>query len=254
MATRMPPPARRLPPGAPLPPLPPRAPTKNGRPLGHEVSRANKPTPEGATHNGKGQAVARPQQRVNNWNSRHQLILYMDIAGERVIDIANKLNMAPGSISAIKGSPLYQTQKTALLETLAGTTFENLKDLIASPRIAIKNIEVVASIRDNEMQESKDRLGAARIISREVDRVFPRTTKREETRDIRISIDAGKLARIAGTLQEIGAASSALTADDVLDITPYTDESSAPISAKSIEEFRDECIAAESADPADDEG
>jgi len=182
------------------------------------------------------QDETRPRTERVNWNNRHQLVLWMDIAGERVADIAKKVGYAATSVSAIRASPLYQQQRAMLYEKLAGTRFDNLIDFLKSPLVAIRNIEVMLAVRDDPGEHGGDpkvRLAAAKAISHEVDRAFPRTTKHEEEKTIRVSLDGAKLARIATALHEAGAVPIDVTPEEPNDGRP-------PISAKSIEQLRTE--------------
>lgn len=170
---------------------------------------------------------------------RHTLILYMDLAGERVVDIALKLDMHPATVSGIRCSPLYQAQRERIIEQITAGKFENLLDFIRAD--AIKNVEVAVSIRDNELEETKDRLGAVRVLQKEVDRVYPRITKSSHTeeRTVKITIGAEKLARIGTALREVGA-----LLPDSIDIEALSSdtEPEPAIRAQSIDELRAELL------------
>lgn len=184
------------------------------------------------------------------FTSRHSLILYMDIAGERGIDIALKLGMHPSSVSAIKGSPLYAVHKQQLMEQLAGVKFDNLLDLIRAD--AVKNVEMMIEMRDKIEKnggEPKHVLKAAQLLQKEADRVFPRqTSKHTEERVVRINIDGDKMRRIATALHEIGAraegaVAAGVTADDVLELDATRDDAPPLFDATSIDEARNALLA-----------
>lgn len=182
------------------------------------------------------------------FTSRHTLVLYMDVAGESTTDIALKLDMHPGSISAIKGSPLYQVHKEQLLESLAQQKFSNLLDLIKSD--SVRNVEMMIEMRDKlerNQGEPKHSISAMRMLQKETDRVYPRITnsKHTEERTIKISIDGDKMRRIATVLHEIGArAEHAIDAETVVDLDLTRDDEPALISSQSIDEARDALLEA----------
>lgn len=180
---------------SPLPPIPPRA-HPMPRPPRHEANEV--PVAAGAT--------AKSGKKIQNWNSRHNLILWMDIAGLGTHEIANNVNMHPSSVSAIKSSELYQTQKTMLMEKLTQSTLSDVIDIIRQD--APKNVKFLIDMRDKVTEHGGDprvRVAAARQLAHETDRVYPRKTEHHEERVIRISLDAPHLHRLAGALRDIGA-------------------------------------------------
>lgn len=187
-----------------------------------------------------------PSKRAT-FTVRHQLIMYMELAGERVSDIALKLGMHPSSVSAIKASPLYQVHRAQLLESLTQNKLDSFLDFIRND--AVKNVEFAVKVRDSELEETKNRLGAARMMQKEADRVFPRITKSHHTeeRTVRITLGQERLARIAGAMAEIGA----LAADGIIDaemFDPNAPDAPPLISAQSIDDLREELLdAAETA-------
>jgi hypothetical protein len=145
------------------------------------------------------------QNHPVNWNHRHQMILYMHLMGQRTKDIAETLGYAADRVSSILNSPLFQSQKDALLRDLQGKTIEDLVELIR--RDAPTNFQALVSLRDQFADhggDAKVRLGAARAISREQDRVWPRRTEHTEERTIRIVIDQSALNRMGTAMKEIG--------------------------------------------------
>lgn len=191
-----------------------------------------------------------PSKRAR-FTTRHTLILYMDLAGERNTDIALKLGMHPNSVSALKSSPLYQLHRTQLLEALSQNKLDSLLDLIRND--AVKNVEFAINVRDNDLEETKNRLGAARMLSKEVDRVYPRITKSHHTEErvVRITLGQEKLGRIANALRELGDLDG-----DALDADFYDpnapDPAPAPISAQTLDEVRQELLDAAQRTAAED--
>lgn len=185
-----------------------------------------------------------PSKR-SRFTTRHSLVMYMDLAGERTVDIALKLGMHPNSVSALKSSQLYQFHRDELLSQLTERKFENLLDLIRSD--SVKNAEFLISVRESNLEETKDRLGAARALQKEADRVYPRhTTKHVEERIVKVTIGAEKMARIANALREV----EAIEAESIpLDDYDPTQPDDVPlIRAQSIDEARNELLdAAQSA-------
>lgn len=181
-------------------------------------------------------AQVSPSKR-RSFTTRHQLILWMDVAGVRTTDIALKLGMHPNSVSAIKSSPLYIVHRDQLLEQLKGLSFENVLDLIQHD--AVRNVEFAISVRNDTMEDTKNRIAAARMMQKEVDRVYPRMTnsKHTEERIVKIEIGGEQMRRIAGALREIGAT----VADEDI-IEPEFEIPSDIIEAKSIDEMRTDLL------------
>lgn len=244
------------PPGA-VPPIPPRrknpAYVAQGKRIAAMSPAHRKGTtigPDGVERHGNGKIVnpdGNGHTNLKNWNPRHQLILWMDIAGRRGVDIAQELGMLPPSVSAIRNSPLYQAQKDALIEKLTGSTLEDIMEMIR--RDAPKNLQVLIDLRDRiELHggDPKVILGAAKQMSHESDRVWPRKTHHVEDRTIRISIEAAQLNRLAGALREIGHAIPAELVEATEDVTD------APFAAQSIDELLTQCRADDAARNADE--
>jgi len=195
----------------------------------------------GAEKRPKNAADIAPGKR-NVFTTRHQLILWMDVAGMRVVDIALRLEMHPTSISAIRSSPLYNVHKQQLMEQMKGFSFENMLDLIRSD--AVKNVQFAIDVRSNELQDTKERLGAARLLQKEADRVYPRMTnsKHTEERVVRIEIGGEQMRRISNAMREIGAP---VDEADIVEpeFTPVND-GRPPIEAKSIDAMREDLLRA----------
>lgn len=206
------------------------------------MSPGNKPGvtvgPDGVARHGNGKIVNNDDNRERpvNWNSRHQLILWMDLAGQSVTEIARQVGMMHPSVSAIRSSPLYQTQKAQLTEKLMGSTLENLMEMIR--RDAPQNLQVLINLRDKIDANGGDPkivLGAAKQLSHETDRLYPRKTHHVEDRTIRLTIEAAQLNRLAGALREIGhnVPVELIEATDGI----YSDPDAPPLSGKSVEEL-----------------
>lgn len=120
--------------------------------------------------------VARPDRLRNRpatWTQRHQLVLYLYIAGRRTSEIAAELRYSPHRVSMIINSPLFQDRKAALLRQLEGATHGDLLDAIR--REAIPNFEFLQGLRDDETVPVQIRLRAAQTIAEQLDRVLPRS-------------------------------------------------------------------------------
>ena len=216
------------------------------------ISPANKPgirtiDPEtGRIKNGNGTFAHKPGEhyskpgRIVNWKSIHQLILWMDVAGMSKADIAAQIKYNPQTIRAIIGSPLYQVQKQQLYETLQTSGLQGILERIRVD--APKNIEFLIKARDTDEIKMGHRMAAAKQLSREVDRVYPRTTKHVEDRVVRITIDGQKLSRLTSALQEMGAP---IDAELIEGVQNAPTEGAPPLSGKSIEQLMAELRAAE---------
>ena len=145
---------------------------------------------------------------MQNWKHRHTLILYMHVAGQRTKDIAAALGMNEGSVGVVVRSPLFQTQKDQLLQELKTATIEDVIELIR--RDAPENLKFLIEMRSSG-EDDKVRLGAARVLSHEADRVWPRRTEHKEERVLRLAIDHESLQKIAAAFQDLG---------DPIDVTP----------------------------------
>lgn len=182
--------------------------TKNGRPPGWQAQKARVgqtfTNRNGDTVNSQGQIPARAdgKKKPTNFTDRHRVILWMDIAGQRVVDIAAAVKMHPQSVSAIRTSEVYHVQKQLLLEQLQTQTFGDVLEMIR--RDVPRNLQVLIDLRDNNLDD-KLRLAAARQLSREADRVYPRKTEHVEERTIRVELDGTHLNRLAAALREVGA-------------------------------------------------
>lgn len=212
----------------PLPSIPPRAvprvPTKAEYAAGMRTKNGRDP---GWKAHAEGKKAARPGQRITNWNSRHNLILWMDIAGMGTQLIAEQINMHPSSISAIKSSELYQTQKLMLTEKLTESTLSNVIDIIRAD--VPKNVQFLIDMRDKINEHGGDprvRVSAARQLSHEADRVYPRKSEHHEERVVRISIDAPQLHRLACALHDVGAA---IPTEVIEELDPHNVDDSRPI-------------------------
>ena len=99
----------------------------------------------------------------------------MHVAGKRPKEIAAALGYSPHRVSTIISSPLFQERKAALLDELRETTLGDLLEQIRSE--AIPNLAFLISIRDDPRRHLRERLRAARVISAELDRVYPRKAR-----------------------------------------------------------------------------
>ncbi len=121
-----------------------------------------------------------------NWSHRHELVLRMHLAGKRAKKIAAALGYSPHRASTIVSSPLFQERKAALLEQLRETSLNDLLKQIQSE--AIPNLKFLISIRDDPTRHVRERLRAARVISAEVDRVYPRTGRGRDAGDVPVRV------------------------------------------------------------------
>lgn len=136
-------------------------------------------------------------------NQKHQLMLYMVLAGKRTKDIASALNYHPNRVSTIINSPLFKAQLDELRNSLHDMTFADFLERIRQE--VIKNFEFKVNLRDNEKAMDSIRLQAARDISTDVDRLYPKIERREEEKTIHISLDERSLqAMVTAVAQATG--------------------------------------------------
>lgn len=151
--------------------------------------------------------------KLKRWNSRHQQILWMDVAGARTSDIAAQLDFSPQWVSAVKSSELYQRMKQQFVDKLQTETFEDLcREL---KKQAIPNVRAMAEVRDNYFEETKDRVAAARVIEGAVDRVYPRVRHIEKNEsNVTLSLSATLVSRLEDAMRaDAGPAGGAIEAD-----------------------------------------
>jgi len=140
-----------------------------------------------------------------NWNSRHQLILYMDVSGLRTREIAARVGMHEVRVATVKTSPLYQKQKAELLEELKAKTLGTLLEQIQ--RDAPKNLHTLQQLRDDlshHLGDPKVRISAAKALQHEVDRVYPRKTERSEERTVTLQVGEETMKKMVGVLDMLG--------------------------------------------------
>ncbi len=146
----------------------------------------------------------RNRNRPTNWSQRHQLVLYMHIAGRRTKDIADALAYHPARVSAIIHSPLFEAKKAELLDELLGTTHDDLLEEIR--REAIPNLEFLVGLRDDPAKHGGDvrvRLRAAKAIAEQVDRVLPKRGEELEDHTVQVNFDEATLRRMAAVMAEV---------------------------------------------------
>lgn len=124
-------------------------------------------------------------------NQKHQLMLYMVLAGKRTKDIADALGYHPNRVSTIINSPLFKAQLDELRGSLHDMTFADFLERIRQE--VIKNFDFKVQLRDNTQAMDSIRLQAARDISADVDRLYPKIERREEEKTIHISLDERSL-------------------------------------------------------------
>ncbi len=153
------------------------------------------------------------RNRPTNWSQRHQLVLYMHIAGRRTKDIAEALGYHPARVSAIVHSPLFEAKKAELLRE---TSHEALLEEIR--REAIPNLEFLVALRDDPTRHRGDarvRLRAAKAIAEQVDRVLPKRHDEVEDRTIPVNFDEATLQRMAAAMTEVRGEAAPAMDDDL---------------------------------------
>lgn len=131
------------------------------------------------------------RNQIAKVNQKHQLMLYMVLAGKRTKDIAEALRYHPNRVSTIINSPLFKAQLDELRGSLHDLTFADFLERIRQE--VVRNFDFKVQIRDNEKAMDSVRLQAARDISTDVDRLYPKVERREEERTIHISLDERSL-------------------------------------------------------------
>lgn len=152
------------------------------------------------------------RNQIAKVNQKHQLMLYMVLAGKRTKDIATALRYHPNRVSTIINSPLFQAQLNELRSSLHDLTFADFLERIRQE--VIKNFDFKVQVRDNDKAMDSVRLQAARDISTDVDRLFPKIERREEERTIHISLDERSLqAMVTAVAQATGKPSPVIDAE-----------------------------------------
>ncbi len=118
-------------------------------------------------------------------------MLYMVLAGKRTKDIADALGYHANRVSTIINSPLFVAQLNELRSSLHDMTFADFLERIRQE--VIKNFEFKVNLRDNDKAMDSIRLQAARDISTDVDRLYPKVEHKSEEKTIHISLDERSL-------------------------------------------------------------
>jgi len=140
---------------------------------------------------------------LKRWTDREQMMVYLVLAGHKSQYIADKLGLGLRRVQAIRSSPLFHSKLRSARAELKSRTMGDFIERISSE--AIPNFEFFVEMRDNpdyHNEDSRARIQAARSISTEVDRVYPRVTKHEEERSVKISFDQKMLQQMAAALRE----------------------------------------------------
>lgn len=158
------------------------------------------------------------------------MMVYLVLAGHKTEAISEKLQLSRRRVQVIRASPLFKTKLNAARAELKSRTMEDFIARIS--REAMPNFEFFVEMRDNpeyHNEDSRARIQAARSIQTEVDRVYPRVTKHEEERSIRISFDQQMLQQMAAALAEDGGMPA-------IDVTPpQSDE--APLAPQQVDDY-----------------
>jgi hypothetical protein len=182
---------------------------------------------------------------LRRWTDREQLMMYMILAGRKKADIATELGMSQRRVQAIVSSPLFRQRLDVFRQELKTRTMSDFLDRISNE--AIPNFEFLVSLRDNPVAHLDDprvRLGAARAIQTEVDRVYPRLSRHEEERHVRVTFDAQALQQMAAALRD-----ESSSGEPPIDITPIGTDG--PLAPKSLDNYLSELerLEAECAEP-----
>lgn len=138
------------------------------------------------------------------------MVLYMDIAGKRNIEIAEQLGYAPEHVSSIRASPLYQAQRAELVAKLQEGNLDDLRAMIRGE--APRNFDWLRRMRDDATMHLGDpnaRIRAAAKIEDAVDRVYPKISKTEIDHTVKLEISDRAAAIMERALR-----------NDAIDVTP----------------------------------
>jgi hypothetical protein len=127
-------------------------------------------------------------------------MLYMVVAGQKTKDIASALKYHPNRVSTIINSPLFQAQLSQLKGSLHDMTLVDFMERIRQE--VVKNFDFKVQIRDNENVVDAVRLQAAKEISSDVDRLYPKVEQRVEDKTIRIVLDERSLQSMVTAVAE----------------------------------------------------